>query len=161
MDSIPLNDFMAMSDTQKESLVCVQINEFKYTNAPIVNGYPQCSTGHCTFYVLNGKKTCPQGFGHRRNESSSRAGSNATSISDSMFDAMAKAEEVRNAAKQVLIDEQKRNKEYVKAEIQRGNIKETSIFQRAWTSFSSLFGKLSPLYVLCTLCVCVCVYVFI
>lgn len=144
MDSIPFNDFMAMSDTQKESLVCVKINEFKYTNAPIVNGYPQCSTGHCTFYVLNGKKTCPQGFGHRRNEGSSRAGSSATSVADRMFDTMAAAKSVRDAARGVLLEEQKEKDDYLAEEERQGNIKKTNIVERAWTTFTSwISGKLS------------------
>lgn len=116
---------MALSHTEKQSLVCVQMNEYKHTNAPIVNGHHQCSTGHCTFFVLNGKKTCPKGFGHRRNEGSSTGSSTGSkpSIADNMFEAIKAAKSVRDAARGVPLEDQNEKKEFVAAQERQGNIK--------------------------------------
>ena len=70
--------------------------------------------------------------------------SSAPSIADRMFDTMAAAKSVRDAAREVLLEEQKEKEDYLAAEERQGNIKKTNIVERAWTAFTSWFGgKLS------------------
>eukprot|EP00729_Bicosta_minor_P008795 gene8795-32691_t len=58
-----------------------------------------------------------------------------------MFDTMAAAKSVRDAARGVLLEEQKEKEDYLAAEESKGNIKKTNIVGGALTALTSWFGK--------------------
>ncbi len=152
----PLQDIL--SGQHDDNLPCYasDVAQRKQVNSDYVVMCSKC----LRFKLANdGLKQCKRGTGCNINAGKS-GGKSTSSVADRMFDTMAAAKSVRDAAREVLLGEQKEKEDYLAAEERQGNIKKTNIVERAWTAFTSWFsGKLSSFYVPYTLCVCVCVCV--
>eukprot|EP00729_Bicosta_minor_P022195 gene22195-33335_t len=64
----------------------------------------------------------------------------ATSVADNIFATVAAADSVRDAARKVLLADQRKMEEYIKAEEMRGNIEKPSRLKKAWHAFTSWIG---------------------